>query len=69
MRIFLIIPFNKEFEDISLLVKDTIQSIGYTIVRADEIFGTGIILEQILNESQKADLVSADISKNNPNVI
>lgn len=69
MRIFLIIPFQKEFEDISLLVKDTIQSLGHTLIRADEIFGTGIITEQIQAEIKKADLVIADISKSNPNVM
>jgi len=70
MRIFLIIAFQKEFEDISFLVKETIESLGHILVRGDEIFEMGtIIIQQIQNEIKKADLVIADVSKSNPNVM
>ncbi len=69
MRIFLITPFSSEFNDISSLIKEAIISLGHTYIRADEILGTGYIINQIQNEIKSADFVIADISTGNANVM
>ena len=69
MRIFLVIPFTKEFEDIHYAVRQAVDMSGHTLIRIDELFATGNITDQIHNEINKADLVIADISNQNPNVM
>ena len=69
MRIFLVIPFTKEFNDISLAIRQVVEMQGHTFVKIDELFATGSITTQIQNEIRKASLVIADISKQNPNVM
>jgi hypothetical protein len=69
MRIFLVIPFSKKFNDISLAIRQLVENEGHTLVKIDELFVTGRITEQIQDEIQRASLVIADISEQNPNVM
>lgn len=69
MRIFLVIPFTKEFNDIALAIRQVAEDQGHTVVKIDELFATGSITKQIQDEIRKASLVIADISKQNPNVM
>jgi len=54
MRIFLVIPFTKEFNDISQLVRQAIEEGNHELVRMDEMMATGRIVDQIHDEIKKA---------------
>ena len=69
MRIFLVIPFTSEFNDISQLVRQAVMEGNHQLVRMDEVMSTGTIVDQIHDEIKKADLVIADVSDRNPNVM
>lgn len=69
MRIFLVIPFSKEFEDIHFSLRQAVEMTGHTLVRMEELMATGSIANQIQDEIKKADLIIADVSNRNPNVM
>jgi len=70
-----LMPFREEFDDVYLVIRDAVsvasESLGMEIRcrRADEIAKPGRITEQILHEIESADLLIADLSGNNPNVM
>ena len=41
---------------------------GFELVRADELFNTGTVVEQIREQIEKSTLLVADLSSKNPNV-
>ena len=67
-------PFQDEFDDVYLVIADAIRNVSHetsvqlTCSRADE-FGPGRITDQILAAIQDADIVIADLTGNNPNVM
>ncbi|MCL2328194.1 MAG: TIR domain-containing protein [Bacteroidetes bacterium] len=70
MKVLLLIPFNQEFTDISNIIQDAVVKTNNQFIHFDDIFSPNsdamdIFIEQI----EKADLVIADISGNNPNVM
>lgn len=69
MRIFLVIPFRKEFEDITLAIKQVAGDLGHQLIRMDELMSIGSITTQIQQEIKNSDLVIADISNHNANVM
>lgn len=69
MRIFSAIPFSKEFEDIHYALRMAVEESGHILIRMDELFSTGSIMNQLQEEINKADLLIADISNQNPNVM
>lgn len=69
MRILLVIPYTSEFNDISQLVRHAVMEGNHELVRMDEMMSTGRIIDQIHDEIKKADLVIADVSDKNPNVM
>ncbi len=69
MRIFLVIPFTPEYNDISQVIRIAVENSNHQLIRMDELFSTGNITDQIHDEIKKADLVIADISEKNPNVM
>lgn len=71
-QVFVIMPFAEEFSDVYLVLRDCMRSpelTTYSMLRADEIATPGRITDQILDSIQEADIVIADISNNNPNVM
>lgn len=70
MRIFLIIPYNQKFTDISNVIRDAVKSANHQLVRLDDIEFSGMSITNVLHtELKKADLVIADVSSQNPNVM
>lgn len=65
---FVIMPFDKSFVLIYELIKDTLKSIGWKVIRADETSFPRLITRKILLEILSSDLVIADLTTNNPNV-
>jgi hypothetical protein len=66
---FVIMPFSEPFDS---LYRDVImpiaKSCGFEIIRIDEVPGPGIILNDIQQQIQRANVVVAEISTPNPNV-
>ena len=59
-------PFNTVYSDHS---KPSIESAGFSVERADEIFGTEPIIEDIWQGINAAEIVIADVTERNPNVM
>ena len=51
------------------VVEDTIKKINMTPIRAKEIYGTGTLMEDIWKGIQEAEVVVADLTGRNPNVL
>lgn len=67
---FLLCPFEEPFNTIySDHIRPAVESIGFSIDRADEIFGTQPIIEDIWESINSAEVVLADVSGRNPNVM
>ncbi len=67
---FVLMPFNKEFDDIYKLgIKSAVESLGMIVNRVDEqVFHREGILERIYNQIDVADFIIADMTDRNPNV-
>lgn len=59
-------PFNTIYAD---HIKPTIEGLGFTVERADEIFGTQPIIEDIWDGINSSEIVIADVTNRNPNVM
>lgn len=68
-QLFVVMPFEEPF---NILYEDVIQTVAkdlrFKVVRVDEIYAPGIILEDIRRQIDEAHVVVAEISTNNPNV-
>lgn len=66
---FVLIPFNKEFDDIYQLgIKKSCADCNITSTRVDEQIFQESILERIYRQIDAADVIIADLSMQNPNV-
>jgi hypothetical protein len=69
-HIFYLCPFSEPFNTIySDHVKPTANSEGFSIDRTDEIYGTQPIIEDILEGINSAEIILADVTGRNPNVM
>lgn len=67
--VFVLMPFDKEFDDIYFLgIKETAKEVGAYAERVDEQIFTEGILERVFNQINKADVIVADMTGRNPNV-
>jgi hypothetical protein len=68
-RIFVAMPFSREFNDIYLLgIRDVAERLGYVVERADEIDHNGYIVDVIMDRLRSCDVLVADTTTRNPNV-
>lgn len=73
--VFVIMPFDEDFDDVYLIIRDATNAVSSSLgiaiecLRADEIAEPGRITDQILKSILDADLLIADISGPNPNVM
>lgn len=68
-KAFVLMPFDKEFDDIyDYLIHDPLSEAGYDVKRADDILNQGNILSDIIQSIINSDLIVADLSTTNPNV-
>ncbi len=66
---FVIMPFDVEFTSIyEKLIKDSLESAGYQVARADSFLDQRNILADIVRGIRSAKLIVADLTTNNPNV-
>jgi uncharacterized protein YjbI with pentapeptide repeats/nucleoside 2-deoxyribosyltransferase len=68
-RIFVVMPFSKEFEDIYFLgIREVSEGLGFIVERADDIEHNESILETICAKISAADAIIGDTTGANPNV-
>ncbi len=66
---FVMMPFGKWYDQYyKEIYVPAIKDAGFEPVRADELFSTGSVMEQIWEEISKAKLLLADLTNKNPNV-
>lgn len=66
---FVLMPFDKKFDSIyNSAIKTTVEGAGFSCTKADEIFGTKPIIDDIMEYIQNARVLIADLTGKNPNV-
>lgn len=66
---YVLMPFAKEFDDIFSIIEDVGGANGYIVMRADKKRDIGLITTSIVIDILCSDLIIADISGFNPNVM
>lgn len=68
-RAFVVMQFSEEFNALySDVIKPTCEKFGFEVVRADDIYKSGLIIEDITRSIEEASVIIADITPDNPNV-
>lgn len=68
-KCFVIMPFEDNLNEYYFrLVKPAMESKGYEVKRADEIYGNRAIIDDITSEIKNSDILVADATGKNPNV-
>lgn len=57
--------FNALYDDV---IRPTCEKFGFEVVRADDIYKSGLIIQDIVRSIQESSFVIADITPDNPNV-
>jgi hypothetical protein len=66
---FVVMQFSSEFNELfSEVIRPTCEEFGYNVIRADDYYGNGLIIEDITRSIREASVVIADVTPNNPNV-
>ena len=69
-RVFTVMPFSREFDDVFFLgIQDLGQNLGLVVERADLVEHSGEIMDVVLERIKNADVVVADITGGNANVL
>lgn len=69
-HIFYLCPFSERFNSIYVdHIRSLVQGSGFTIERADEIFGTQPIIDDIWESINLAEIIIADVTGRNPKVM
>lgn len=70
MNAFVIMPFDDKFNALyDLLIKPDLESVGYEVFRADESLNQQNVMRDIIEGIVAADLIIADLTGLNPNVM
>jgi hypothetical protein len=68
-RAFVVMQFSDEFNALyNDVIRPTCEKFGFEVVRADDIYKSGLIIEDITRSIQEASVIIADITPDNPNV-
>jgi hypothetical protein len=66
---FVIMPFDAELNEVySAFIVPALEEVGYSVKRADDLYGQKNILRDIVEWISKSDLIIADLTGLNPNV-
>jgi hypothetical protein len=66
---FVVMQFTDEYNALyEEVIKPTCESYGYTVIRADDYYTSGLIIDDITRSIREATVIIADITPNNPNV-
>lgn len=75
LSVFVLMPFREDFDDVYLVIKDAVRAaeerlaVKLSCRRADEISKPGRITEQIITAINECDVLIADLTDSNPNVM
>lgn len=58
-------PYNELYEDV---IKTVCTDLNLQVIRADETYGPGLIIADIVKQLEESKIIIAEISSNNPNV-
>ncbi|MBI1353519.1 MAG: hypothetical protein GC160_04175 [Acidobacteria bacterium] len=67
-RAFVVMPFAQELDFVHRVIAETIQSFGIDCVRADQIYISRPVVEDLKEQIAAADIVIVDFTGKNPNV-
>lgn len=68
-KAFVVMQFSPEFDALyEDVIRPTCSKFGFDVIRADDIYKSGLIIEDITRSIEEASIVIADITKDNPNV-
>ena len=68
-KCFALMPFQEILDSYyKEIIKPALEIMGYQVKRADEIYGTRPIIDDIVSEISEADILVADVTGKNPNV-
>ena len=67
--IFVVMPFDKAFDDIYAVIRQALTEMGLRAIRADEIPGSQLSIENVYNAIEQAGLIIAVTSQSNANVL
>lgn len=68
-KLFVVMQFTDEFNDLYReVIKPTCEKWGFDVIRADDMYTSGLIISDILTSIQEASVVVADVTPDNPNV-
>jgi hypothetical protein len=66
---FVVMQFSSPYNEVySHVIKNVCEEYGVSVIRADEIYGPGIIIKDVIDRIARSGLVIAEISPANPNV-
>lgn len=68
VTVFILMPFDAEFDWLYQLVKEACSEAGVTAERADDVFEAGIVIDQVKEKIAEADAVIAVCTGKNANV-
>lgn len=68
-KAFIVMQFSDQFNALySDVIKPTCEKFGFEVVRADDIYNSGLIIQDIVRSIRESSFVIADITPDNPNV-
>jgi hypothetical protein len=68
-RAFIVMQFKEPFNTLyTEVIRPVCESFGYEVVRADDIYTSGLIIKEITQSIQEASVIVADITPESPNV-
>ena len=66
---FVVMQFTEEYNALYTdVIKLTCEEFGYKVIRGDDFYHSGLIIEDITKSIRECSLVIADVTPNNPNV-
>jgi hypothetical protein len=66
---FVMMPFAAEFDEVYQVISETVKKHDFECVRADARYLSGPIVDDLTDQIQRADVIVADFTGNNPNVL
>lgn len=66
---FVVMQFTEDYNALYTdVIKPTCERFGYKVLRADDFYNSGMIIDDITNSIRECAIVIADVTPNNPNV-
>jgi len=68
-KVFAVMQFTEEFNELyKEVIEPVCENFELEVIRADDIYNNGLIIQDIINSINEASIIIADITPDNPNV-